>query len=500
MDELCIPPAADQHTTTAIETWSSPKEEAATRRATRYTQAEQALTESLHSSQNELATPQLQIDALLKAAYLIQTRIADARESLEKLQALLNDRAMEPQLYQSLQRERWLEERRLLAAEEFSKVLKRALSTVPFSATQPQTPRCGPSNANPNVNFARFFEHSRRRALIRGPNCRQFWADKADGSTSCSRIHCHNTLLPLLLPTQRRQFRPTKFPLPPQHPPPSNREGSRCSSYSSSSAKSSFLPEPPPITGESSVSIMPTTSIPAVSPPPPRSTDVDGIATIWRQSSMLSREEILKDLVVSMPDYVGDLLAEFDSVVPSAPQTLLKTNHAPVATPDSLISSPPKTQNNFPSSHSETSTSSIGSSTLPNGHKSTKRRHSVMFSFPDALSSRTSIRSRDDPTPSKSRSAWRFSSPPSSFPSNFDQNSPTTMNEPARQTHSMPKRSSISISDLRSVFTTSPPSTVPTVPSIPVNGSAPSPRPPKEGGEEKLFARLKRRMSVLRRF
>lgn len=468
------------------------KEETAIRRSNRYIQAERALTYSFQCSlEQELPTSHLQIGVLRKAISLLHIRISETADSLEKLRTVLVDRSLEPREYQLTQRQRWLAERRLLAAEELSKSLQRSLTTVPSTSAQPQSVPSVSSNAKSNENLRRFLEYPWPRASINRQNyCRHHRNDNAIARNGFSRIHRHTSLLPLTLGYRRRPPRTAPLTLPPiRTPAPSSFAASESIPHSLPSLTSSSLSNSPS-TREATplpepMALPPITSL--ASPP----TDTGGTATIWQHTTSFTREEILKDLVVSIPDYVNNLLAEFDSAVPAGPSlplNMVMTNKS--ASNDRLPSQSEKASLSSGTDHS--------SIPLQQAMPPPKRRHSVLF---DVVSSHIGSKSGDGQM--SSRAARRRSSPPSAFPSTLTKATPASNEPPARSTT---RRTSISISDLRSVFSGSASSNGPIATSTPRNSeSAHSPhqteqQPQRTSTDEKLLTRLRRRMSFLRRF
>lgn len=481
MVQVSIPPSPQERPVHIQEDQLRRKEDATVRRLTRYTQAEHALANSFQRSQQELSTSQLKIQALKRAISLLNVRIVDAREAVQKFRALLADRTIEPREYQSFQQQRWLQERRLLAAEELSRVLQRCLSTVPLSLDQTQTLPCRPSNAKSNRNLAKFLEFSRRRSSRRQNH--RYREVKADRMSNLPRIHRHDTLLPLVLPMQRRRSLWTTVTLAPKTrltvetipTPPSLCHSEPClTTYSASPAS--------PLMTISDASIS-TSSL--------HSAEATGTATIWREPVELLEEEILKNLVVSIPDYVSDLLAELDSIVPVHSPTLRSPDITCISSENMTSKLPQATFNhNFTPSHSDNTSSD--SSLFPT-HKS-KQRQSIFSSFPESFSSRMNIKSTNNG--SNGRATWRFSSPPSSFPASIIPRE----NVGELATPSLPRRPSLSVSDLRSAFTlsASAPVVAPTTlkPQLSENLS----QAQQAKADATFFKRIRRHMSAFRRF
>ena len=406
---------------------------------------------------------------------------------------MLIDRSMEPREYEYIQRQRWLEERRLLAAEELSMTLQRSLIPTPSTSAQSQAIPSVSSNAKANANLLRFLNHPWPRASINGQSyCRYLRNGNTNARNGIPRIHQHNSILPLTLPSKGCRppralptFSPVRRPLPSSFEIPEN------TSHSSSSLTPSSIfdsPSTPAATPLPELMFPPPTTL--LSLPP--STDATGTATIWQQTISFSREEILKGLVVSMPDYVNDLLAEFDSAIPADPPIPLEKR-------DIFMTNTTKSNDRLPSQSERASLSSgIDYHPIPRRQDTPpppKRRHSVFF---DVLSSHMRAPSGDGQM--SSREARRRSSPPSAFPSTLTRAS-IASNEPSQR--STTRRTSISISDLRSVFSGSASSNGPIATSTPRHSeTAPNPHQPEQqraSTDKKLLTRLRRRMSFLRR-
>ena len=241
------------------------------RRLARYSASERALAESFQHCGTEQLPEELRLEALKKSTSILNVLIADAREAVDRLRTLLANRSAEPTLYRSIQRQRWMEEKRHDAFDQLSKTLRTELARLSSSTNIGQTFTLESSNSKSNTNLIKFFESSRRRIPIR------------------SR-------------TRRR------MPLPPK---PSDEQPN----------DSHMLPELPRIHHEnyttSDVSNFETIpdnneAISMITPPVNyNQDDTDGTALIWRDVPR-SKEEILAELHVSMPDYVADLLSDFE--------------------------------------------------------------------------------------------------------------------------------------------------------------------------------------------
>ncbi|PBL04148.1 hypothetical protein ARMGADRAFT_1158061 [Armillaria gallica] len=99
-------------------------------RQRRYSQAEEALALTAQLTLQETSQTELQIRTLEQAASLLNSRLEDARERSAKLRSLLNDRETDPATFESLKRERWMEERRKSLAEEESRAIRAQLASL----------------------------------------------------------------------------------------------------------------------------------------------------------------------------------------------------------------------------------------------------------------------------------------------------------------------------------------------------------------------------------
>lgn len=303
-------------------------------RAARYSKAERALAETVqYSLEHCSSTRDLQINALQQATSLLNAHIVDAKERVERLLPLLVNRQVEPDVLDSMLRQRWMDERRQYAAEQFSKALEKHLAAL---ASQP-TPLSGtcatkPSTAKPNAtrNLDRFLDSSRQRVQVRRVCRRNAPASRPrqEKKHDFPRIHHHRHLLSLKLksPDPRLSFIKPRTTEPADAP---------AVHTNINTEPSEAVPSPtsPPLQ-----SLVPISETPEIDLPPTPS--LSGTATIW-YSSPRPTEEILEGFVVSMPDYVSDLLAGLDAAASSGlsppPVHRLATPHAL----DPMLSVPP---------------------------------------------------------------------------------------------------------------------------------------------------------------
>jgi hypothetical protein len=297
------------------------------RRLARYSASEQALAKSFQRCGIQQPPEELHLQALKKSTSILEALAVDARDAVDRLRALLANRSAEPTLYRSLQRQRWMAERRHGTFDQLSKTLRTELARFSSSTTNGQTLTLESSNAKSNTNLVQFFESSRRRTPIRSrPRRRKPLSSKPrdeqpDGShIELPRSHHENHIIPLVLkaPQQRRFF--------PSHTPQSQSQSLQDHSASSSSVED--VSSTPSTTSDAShleTIAEDNETILHISPPADYNQDeTDGTALIWRDAPR-SKEDILADLDVSMPDYVADLLAGFES--PSRPGPITLPTH-----------------------------------------------------------------------------------------------------------------------------------------------------------------------------
>ncbi|KAJ2918170.1 hypothetical protein MD484_g2272, partial [Candolleomyces efflorescens] len=206
-----------------------------------------------------------QIQLLQTAINLLKVHAEDAGSNIEKLRVLLANRDTEPATYQSLQRQRFLEERRELDAH-------RAL----WSTTQKVSAVLR--------NDTSTFEHQQLSDHSLG--LFHYHAVERPASERSSRIREHPRLIPLTL-ASKADYRPLKRNSKPAH---------LVDVFSD--------PEKP----TSSSYALPLHRMPS---------GKAGTAAIFHPTPKPDRERLarrINDVEVTMPDYVGDLLSEFDSV------------------------------------------------------------------------------------------------------------------------------------------------------------------------------------------
>ncbi|KAK0493906.1 hypothetical protein EDD18DRAFT_1176780, partial [Armillaria luteobubalina] len=130
----------------------------------RYSQAEEALALTAQLTLQETSQTELQIRTLEQAASLLNSRLEDARERSAKLRSLLNDRETDPATFESLKRERWMEERRKALAEEESRTIRAQLASLTKgSDTVCESPV---TSSRHQANLLRYLQSSNTRRPI----------------------------------------------------------------------------------------------------------------------------------------------------------------------------------------------------------------------------------------------------------------------------------------------------------------------------------------------
>ena len=313
----------------------------------RYSASEQALAKSFQDCGIQQLPEELHLEALKKSTSILNALAVDARDAVDRLRTLLANRSAEPTLYRSIQRQRWMEERRHDAFDQLSKTLRTELARLSSSTNIGQTLTLETSNPKSNTNLVKFFESSRRRIPIRSrtrrrmpfppkPRYEQHNDSYSHISTELPRIHNENYIIPLVLKSpQRRRFFPS-------YPCQSSQDHSATSSsvenMSSTPSAASDASNLETIADDNEAILHITLPVNY------NQDDTDGTALIWRDVPR-SKEEILAGLYVSMPDYVADLLADFESTSRPGPITL--SPHAR----SRLDTSPPPTLQKSPSRH-----------------------------------------------------------------------------------------------------------------------------------------------------
>ena len=217
-----------------------------------------------------------------------------------------------------------MEEKRYDAFDQLSKTLRTEPARLSSSTNIGQTLTLESSNSKSDTNLVKFFESSRRRIPIPSrtrrrmplppkPGDEQFNDSDSHMPTELRRIHNENYIIPLVLkcPQRRRLFRSYTSQSSQGHSASSSSVENVSSTPSTASDASNLE-----TIADDNEAILHITL-----PVNYNQGDTDGTALIWRNVPR-SKEEILAELHVSMPDYVADLLADFESTSRPSPITL----------------------------------------------------------------------------------------------------------------------------------------------------------------------------------
>ena len=279
------------------------------RRLARYSASEQALAESFQHCGTQQLPEELHLEALKRSTSILNALIADARDAVDKLRTLLANRSAEPTVYRSIQRQRWMEERRHDAFDQLSKTLRTELARLSSSTNIGQTFTLESSNSKSNTNLIKFLESSRRRIPIRSRTRRR-----------------------MPLPPKPHDEQPNDSHMPLELPriPHENHTTSDASNLETIADDNEAI----------SIITLPVSY---------NQDDTDGTALIWRDVPR-SKEEILAELHVSMPDYVADLLSDFESST-SRPGPITLSPHTKSRLDTSSPPTPRKPIQKSPSRH-----------------------------------------------------------------------------------------------------------------------------------------------------
>ncbi|TCD64049.1 hypothetical protein EIP91_004598 [Steccherinum ochraceum] len=111
------------------------------KRHRRYSQQEVALKSTLQHTTREPSRRDLQIRALERATALLSQHAKEAQDRANKLRSALTQRDVDPETFRTLQRERWMEERRSNARTEEAKALKQLMLRITGPDHAPGTQR-----------------------------------------------------------------------------------------------------------------------------------------------------------------------------------------------------------------------------------------------------------------------------------------------------------------------------------------------------------------------
>lgn len=415
----------------------------------RYSDAEQALARTAKRAFSEVSPQELQIRALTQATTNLSDYAEAARGNATRLRAMLADREVDPATYESIKRERWMEEKRHSAADLECKTLHAHLeATARGNGRGVGSQGELASDAKQRRNLQRFIETSSSRMRLRSNHT--FLLSPP-----------HQATLSVITPLQIRSLTNTELleltkartramalakPLPEYvpfvEPPPARLQirdsvamtfgiGNPLSAITESTASNvdtqdsifaSPLPTPNslttfPLSSMETPFTSPDTPYPESRPGDLRTRRVsianalkelecletgEGTAIIYHPNSSRprSKAEILADLSpVSMPEYAIHLLDDFeDDYGVQLPLSLGRISRmtSPPLSPDIsdwevLTPGWPHRPSDvdFPSTTPPTSPVSIQFLTPPSPSRTPSRGHRTMFSLDSSLQGRT---------------------------------------------------------------------------------------------------------------
>ncbi|KAG6907056.1 hypothetical protein DXG01_010742 [Tephrocybe rancida] len=408
------------------------------RRIRRYSVAEEELARQFEKCQAETSPLELQIRALKEATSLLGAHAQDARERAEKLRGLLVDRDMDPDAYESLKRERWLQEHRQGAVDEETLVVQQQLAALGNVSLQPKRLERTVQMAEEERrrrNLCNFLDASNKRSSVRL---------RKGASVLFERPHKRRTMdrvTPMHLRTTSNLSRASFQPLRPMsldgwtrrtrhasnrtHSTPFRNlapslhlvsEGDSDESISQpAGTASTFTAESYCSTPPTTAATLPTTQIPftgAKFEPD----DENGIATIYLDTYLSGAQYTPEDIDAPLPDYALALFSRFDYNV-DINISNTPGRHLPLRSSDDGPQLARKPEKPTPSRHSS-SFLEVPSFSPSNrkDHKppprlrrsNSQRQLSALFSIPEALSSRIGVES------SSKRTRSREPSPPKS--------------------------------------------------------------------------------------
>lgn len=322
---------------------------------------------------------ELQIRALKRAMSILDTHIADSKERVVEIRTLLAERDIEPSLYKNMQRQRWMEEKRQIATSHLSKIVEQHLNSPPATSSTTEGGAKLGSASRSTMNLVMFFESPRQRVSTSRTRVRRnaHMGPRPDleATTTVPSVHHHRGVIPLVLKPSphvplflKNRVQVKKSDDSTVKTRPTSQALSVHSKHPASDlAQLATIAEIPESTRGSQVQIL------------ARPDDANGSAIIWRNSPRTT-EEILSELIVDLPNYVDELLAEFDthSFTPMTPL------NAPQESKSSQLSSP-----QTPSGVNETPRPQRTLGVPVHIHKSpSRKRISALFSLADAISPR----------------------------------------------------------------------------------------------------------------
>ncbi|KAF9460317.1 hypothetical protein BDZ94DRAFT_1266287 [Collybia nuda] len=394
------------------------------RRLKRYSAAEEKLAKTFRNCNTELSPQELKIRALEKATSILNSHAHDARDRAQELQVILADREMDRVVFETLKRERWMEEKRQLAVEQERKVVSEQLDTLTKSLhddgshashTQAHAPT---AQVRKHVNLIKFLETSqthkpihphtpitlyaerslRRRTMDKVSPMRLRTSSTIHSSAEFPKHHLRSISLdghisshPISIP-QAKSLLKSNIPT---HRVPLGvvTEGvvldspHTCTTTALSDHSTSFdeLPSTPLTTATST---LPDPTLPT-DLNCERETNLDsrnGTAIIFCPTPQITSEDLIDNIHVSLPDYAVDLFTRFEADMEPL---------QPISYPLDPQPNPHASDKTFPSRRPESSFLQVPSPTKqkdpfikrPGSHRNLRS----LISIPEALSSRLRV-------------------------------------------------------------------------------------------------------------
>ncbi|KAG6844685.1 hypothetical protein H0H87_004660 [Tephrocybe sp. NHM501043] len=376
------------------------------RRMKRYSTAEDELARQFERCQEEVSPHELQIRSLKEATSMLSAHALDARERAEKLRGLLADRGMDPEVYESLKRERWLQEHRQGAANEQRNAVQEQLTLLRSAPPQVQVNGKLSKEERRRQNLAHFLESSAKLPSVRIRKATSILVERPYKRRTLDRVS------PMRLRTTStfQHWRPISLDnwmrRPQHHPsttppvPPSLHLVSEADSESpATDTASSYVST---FTADSYLSTPPTTAatLPPSRPAKPESNseNENGTATIYLDTRLSGAQYTPEDIDAPLPDYALDLFSRFDynidikvsNTPPSLPQRSSDVGPQRQVPAQTKATTPSRQSASFLEVPSFTSSRRQNRDRNTSGlAKQTSQRHlGGLFSIPEALSSR----------------------------------------------------------------------------------------------------------------
>lgn len=418
------------------------------RRLQRYSVAEGDLATKLQQCNAGPSSRELQIRALEKATSMLSVHAQNSHERADKLRNMLADHSMDPNVYEALKRERWMEEKRQSVVDLDTKVVLKQLETLLKSSDiDSVTPDSSPMTKEKrhNMNLVKFLSSSSAQPPIRISKYPLIFPERAlkrrtldrvspmrlrTSSTASSSPNSHRHVRSISLEgRKRRLLQPipdfgdgkmlTRMPRPSLNVVTENIDSHTDASSSSgsislfeSSSGSTHLDSP----STSAAVLTPQAASHIPLPGPSGSTkefdNINGTVTIYFTQPYDPQVVNNEDIQVQLPEYALNLFSQFDVnyEVPQLPQSFATPSITPQTTPRPpplsipfLSSEPPAqrqhetnrkslpvmpspiTPSTPSSSPKKLVTSPLKSSRL--GRSSSHRQLGALFAIPEALGS-----------------------------------------------------------------------------------------------------------------